>query len=95
MRGRLVQKTWEWSSILYAPPRYRRACRYHAFIPDALSATEFHLSSTVAGVVSDAQQAIAGLNSGAAPGLAPLARLLLRTESIASSKVWGFTTRRG
>lgn len=89
MRGRLVEKTWEWNPVLYAPPKYRRACRYRAFIPDSLSGTEFDVSSRVAGVISDAQQAIARLNSGAAPGLAPLARLLLRTESIASSKVEG------
>jgi Fic family protein len=89
MRGRLVKKTWEWNPVLYAPPKYRRACRYQAFVPDPLRGAEFQLSSTVFGVVSDAQQAIAGLNSGASRALAPLGRLLLRTESIASSKVEG------
>ena len=39
--------------------------------------------------MSDAELAIAQLNHSAAPSLAPLARLLLRTESIASSKVEG------
>src|ERR1019366_8060980 len=42
-----------------------------------------------AGVVSDAETAIAELNRGARLELQPLARLLLRTESIASSKVEG------
>ena len=89
MRGTLVTKTWEWNPALYAPPRYRRACKYEAFIPDALTGSEFDLASGVAGVVSDAEQAIMTLNAGALPALAPLARLLLRTESIASSKVEG------
>jgi Fic family protein len=47
------------------------------------------LEARVAGVVSEAEAAIRGLNDTARPGLAPLARLLLRTESIASSKVEG------
>jgi Fic family protein len=89
MRGTLITKTWEWDPTLYAPPRYRRACNYKAFIPDALTGFEFDLTSRVAGVVSDAEQAIMTLNASARPALAPLARLLLRTESIASSKVEG------
>ncbi len=47
------------------------------------------LDAEVAGVVSEAEAAIRGLNDVARPALAPLARLLLRTESIASSKVEG------
>jgi len=89
MLGRLVAKTWEWNPVLYAPPKYRRACGYEAFIPEVLAGAEFDLSSTVTGVISDAQQAIMRLNTGATPALAPLARLLLRTESIASSKIEG------
>jgi len=89
MRGTLVTKAWEWDPTLYAPPRYRKACKYKAFIPDALTGFEFDLASGVAGVVSDAEQAIMTLNASARPALEPLARLLLRTESIASSKVEG------
>ncbi|MEJ2579679.1 MAG: Fic family protein [Kineosporiaceae bacterium] len=40
-------------------------------------------------MVSDAEAAVHALNARARPALAPLARLLLRTESIASSKVEG------
>ena len=89
MRGTLVTKTWQWDPTLYAPPRYRKACKYKAFVPDPLTGCEFDLASGVTGVVSDAEQAIMSLNTGAGPALAPLARLLLRTESIASSKVEG------
>ncbi len=41
------------------------------------------------GLISEAEGAIRSLNAVAIPALAPLARLLLRTESIASSKVEG------
>jgi Fic family protein len=47
------------------------------------------LPGGIAGAVSEAEQAIADLNRAAGPELMPLARLLLRTESIASSKVEG------
>jgi len=40
-------------------------------------------------VISDAEAAVHKLNARARPALVPLARLLLRTESIASSKVEG------
>ncbi len=43
----------------------------------------------LAGLVSEAEQALRELNDEGGVALAPLARLLLRTESIASSKVEG------
>jgi Fic family protein len=89
MRGRTVAKTWQYDPALNAPPRYRRACQYDAFIPEPLVGDEFIFSGEIAGVVSEAEKAIAELNAQHEPALAPLARLLLRTESIASSKVEG------
>ncbi len=89
MRGRFVARTWEANPALYAPARYRKACAYEAFIPEPIAGFEPVLSGVSAGVVSDAERAIASLNRIAGPELAPLARLLLRTESIASSKVEG------
>jgi Fic family protein len=47
------------------------------------------LDASLSGVVSDAEGRIHALNRTAMPALAPLARLLLRTESIASSKIEG------
>jgi Fic family protein len=75
--------------MLYAPPRYRRACAYEAFIPSPVAGLSVQLSGAVAGVASEAERVIAELNASAGAELAPLARLLLRTESIASSKVEG------
>lgn len=89
MPGRWLQRTWQHDPTLLAPPKYRRACRYDAFVPDQLMGMDIHLDGALAGLVSDAEHAIRVLNDAGAPALAPLARLLLRTESIASSKVEG------
>jgi Fic family protein len=89
VRGQYVHQIWKADPTIYAPPRYRRACEYDAFIPDPVADLDFTLPGDVAGVVSDAEKAIADLNRAAGPELMPLARLLLRTESIASSKVEG------
>jgi Fic family protein len=89
MPGRHVSKVWQFDPTINAPARYKRACRYRAFIPDELRSLQLSLPAQTAGLVSDADDAIRKLNAAAQPALAPLARLLLRTESIASSKVEG------
>ncbi len=89
MRGRLLRRVWAADPSQYAPARHRRACHYDAFVPAPLHELTLALPGDIAGIVSDAEQAIADLNRRAGPELGPLARLLLRTESIASSKVEG------
>lgn len=89
MRGRIVTLTWQHEPRLQAPAKYRRACRYEAFIPNPLLGSELTLTAEAAGVAAEAEAAIRELNARARPALAPLARLLLRTESIASSRVEG------
>jgi Fic family protein len=89
MPGRLIPKTWRFDPTLDAPPKYRRACRYDAFLPDPLSSLTLNLDARLAGLISEAEFSLGRLNATGGPALAPLARLLLRTESIASSKVEG------
>src|SRR6185437_1516011 len=89
MPGRYLELTWQHAPTIHAPVRYRRACRYRAFIPDPILNMPLSLDAAVAGAVSEAENSIQALNAEAHPALAPLARLLLRTESIASSKVEG------
>lgn len=89
MRGKYERRTWAARPEQYGPPRYRRACEYETYLPEPLASLELALTGDTAAVVSDAERAIAALNSSAKPELKPLARLLLRTESIASSKVEG------
>lgn len=89
MPGTLLSQTWHFNPTIDAPARFRRACKYNAFIPTELSALKFSLGAGVAGAVSEAEQAIHELNAHATPGLGAMARLLLRSESIASSKIEG------
>ncbi len=89
MPARRVSLIWHSNPTLSAPARYRKACRYEAYIPVLLAELQLSLTARTAGVVSDAENAIRKLNASAQPALSPLARLLLRTESIASSKVEG------
>lgn len=89
MRGRYERRIWQYDPALYAPARYRQACRYDVFLPESLSGYEPQLSASTSGTISEAERRLQKLGSGAPDVSAPLARLLLRTESIASSKIEG------
>lgn len=89
MPGRTETRIWVSDPTIHAPARYKRACEYQVFIPDRLCGMELTLEGKVAGLVADAEQAVRRLNEQGEPALGPLARLLLRTESIASSRVEG------
>lgn len=89
MRGRLERRTWRHDPTVYAAPRLRRACSYDVFFPNPLGEEVFDLQADVAAVVSEAERAVIELNHMADPALKSLSRMLLRTESIASSKVEG------
>ena len=58
MRGRYLQRTWQYDPTLYAPARYRRACAYEPFMPDPITGIEESFSSRTMGVVSDAERAV-------------------------------------
>jgi Fic family protein len=89
MPGHTVRRVWQSNPVLDAPAKYRKACEYDAFIPDPLTRLELALPLELANLVTEAESSIRTLNTGAEQALRPLARLLLRTESIASSKVEG------
>lgn len=89
MPGHLVSRIWQYDPTVDAPPRYRRACVYEAHLPDELASVALRLDGALAGLVSEAEHALRELNDERGAALAPLARLLLRTESIASSRVEG------
>lgn len=89
MPGRYETRIWPSDPTRDAPPRHRRACRYDVHLPALLSGLEIRLDGALAALVSEAEQALITLNTEGGPALAPLARLILRTESIASSKVEG------
>jgi Fic family protein len=71
--------------------RDRRTCDYAAYLPDPLVGRPFRLDGDVAADVADAEAAIIGLNANATALVATeaLARILLRAESVASSRIEG------
>jgi Fic family protein len=71
--------------------RDRRSCDYLAYVPDPLVRRGFALDGDVAADVADAEGAIARLNAQASAlvDTEALARILLRAESVASSRIEG------
>ena len=71
--------------------RDRRSCDYVAYLPDPLVGRRFALNGDVAADVADAEAAIARLNAEATAlvDTEALARILLRAESVASSRIEG------
>jgi Fic family protein len=71
--------------------RDRRSCDYQAYLPDPLVGRRFVLDGDVAADVADAEAAITRLNAEATAlvDTEALARILLRAESVASSRIEG------
>lgn len=71
--------------------RDRQPCKYQIYIPDLLAGREFSLGGAVAADVADAERAIARFNTEASSLVSTeaLARILLRAESVASSRIEG------
>ena len=71
--------------------RDRRPCTYSVYRPDRLAGRRFVLDGDVAADVADAEAALLKLDASAAAlaGTEALARLLLRAESVASSRIEG------
>ncbi len=89
--SRLVRCEWSPNLVSGLARHDRQGREYAAYIPDRLAGREFRFDGTVAADISDAERAIAQLN-GEAKTLVDteaLARLLLRAESVASSRIEG------
>jgi Fic family protein len=71
--------------------RNRQSCRYDVYIPDYLAGQEFTFDSSAAADISDAERAARDLDAKTSTlaDTEALARLLLRTESVASSRIEG------
>lgn len=85
--------TWEqreWVSSIESglPRRERRSGMYRAYLPDLLLGGPLQLPPEVDQLVAQAEQAVRNL-SGNARDLAGIARFLLRSEAIASSRIEG------
>ncbi|HEV7943837.1 MAG TPA: Fic family protein [Solirubrobacteraceae bacterium] len=69
----------------------RRSCEYEAYVPDLLVGRRFALDGDVAADIADVEAAIVRLNVEAAALIdtEALARVLLRAEAVASSRIEG------
>lgn len=74
-----------------ATRRERQSCAYRPYVPDSLVSRPFLLDGPVAADVADAEAAIRDLNASAIAltDTEALARLLLRAEAVASSRIEG------
>jgi Fic family protein len=87
--SRVIRRRW--ITDFSAPSRRdRRSCEYEAYVPDPLLSREITLDGEVAADIADAEAAIVRLNvASSLVDTEALARVLLRAESVASSKIEG------
>ena len=73
------------------PRRDSRSCEYEVYVPDRLLGRQFTLDGDVAADIADAEAAIVRLNAAANAlvDTEALARILLRAEAVASSRIEG------
>jgi Fic family protein len=90
--SKLLNRRWQ-SNVVGSgvSRRDRRFCDYAAYLPDPLVGRRFVLDGDVAADIADAEAAIARLNAEARAlvDTEALARILLRAESVASSRIEG------
>ena len=86
----LGERLWK-GDVAGLTRRDRRPCVYTVYLPDPLAGRRFILDGDVAAEVADAEAALVRLDMSAAAlaGTEALARLLLRAESVASSRIEG------
>jgi Fic family protein len=89
--SKVLRRRWESEVASGLPRRDRASCDYEAYVPDPLVGRAVRLEGEVAADVADAETAIARFdaNASALADTEALARLLLRAESVASSKIEG------
>jgi Fic family protein len=89
--ARFETLTWQPDPDACGPRKTRRAFKYKALVPDPVAALDPSISSSLAGLLAEAERATAALNLNPPQlsGLEPLARRLLRAESVASSWIEG------
>ena len=89
--SKLVKRRWNATYAPGLPRRDRASCDYQAYVPDPLVGRPIRLDGDVTADVADAESAIARHDTKAVAlgDTEALARLLLRAESVASSKIEG------
>lgn len=88
--SRYETRTWTGDPVAQTR-KGRQPLTYEAFVPDPIAEAELPLPGSAAALVSDADRAVSELNGSepAATSLEALARQLLRSEALASSRIEG------
>lgn len=87
----LIKKTWIPDQTYGLSRRDRRSCTYEAYLPDPIAGRAFSFDGAVAADIADAERAVVWLNQGGSKlaDTEGVARLLLRAEAVASSRIEG------
>ncbi|AQP48482.1 cell filamentation protein Fic [Tessaracoccus aquimaris] len=80
---------WESSVDSGTPKAERQAGAYHRYAPDFVDGIGLAVDGDLSRIVSRVERNIRALNGPGAEGLAGIARFLLRSEAIASSRIEG------
>lgn len=82
---------WESAVESYVPRHERRSGSYPRYVPDCLDGISLAVDGTLSRHVALVERSVRALNGPGAEGLAGIARFLLRSEAIASSRIEGIT----
>lgn len=82
---------WESAVESYVPRHERRSGSYRRYGPDCLDGISLAVDGTLSRQVALVERSVRALNGPGAEGLAGIARFLLRSEAIASSRIEGIT----
>jgi Fic family protein len=87
----LIKERWLPRFDSGLPRKALRGCDYEAYVPDPIAGRDFFLKGETAADIADAEAAVHRLNAGASSLVdsEAIARLLLRAEAVASSKIEG------
>lgn len=80
---------WESSVGSGVPKSAQRSGAYRRYVPDLLDGVGLAISGELSRTVAVVERSIRGLNGPGVEGLAGIARFLLRSEAIASSRIEG------
>jgi Fic family protein len=89
--AKVVRRHWITEASYGVARRDRRSCDYEAYVPDVLSGRKLMFEASTAADIADAERAIAVLDAQASTlvDTEALARILLRAECVASSRIEG------
>jgi Fic family protein len=89
--AKVVRRHWITEAVPGVARRDRRSCDYEAYVPDLLTGRKLLFEGSTAADIADAERAIAVLDAQASTlvDTEALARILLRAECVASSRIEG------